>query len=123
MKSKHIITLGVMLSILSGAITLFTSCDSHTYEEAAGPAVTNPVYTTNIKPVFQNNCVSCHSQAYGQEPYFETYDQVKEETLNGDVVCRIDDQSCGSVMPTTGRMAQPSINLIKTWKANGCPEQ
>ena len=122
MKSKNIIIWGVALSVLTAITTLLASCDSHTYDEAAG-VVANPVYATNIRPIVQNNCISCHSQENGQTPYFETYDQFKEQTLNGNVICRIDDQSCGSVMPQAGRMPQVNIDLIKTWAANGCPEQ
>lgn len=122
MESRKIIFWGVTLSIFSAAATLFASCDSHTYEEAAG-VVANPVYTTNIRPIVQNNCISCHSAENGQTPYFDTYDQFKNETQNGELLCRISGESCGSVMPESGRMPQVNIDLITTWAANGCPEQ
>jgi hypothetical protein len=51
----------------------------------------------------------------------ETYVQVKDAAENGNMVCRIDDQSCGTVMPKSGRMPQVKINIIKEWVANGCP--
>lgn len=96
------------------------SCDSATYDEISGE-VANPTYTSNVKPIIMNNCLSCHSEAGGQYPTMETYVQVREATENGDVICRIDDQSCGSVMPQSGRMPQTTINTIKKWAANGYP--
>jgi hypothetical protein len=51
----------------------------------------------------------------------ETYSQVRAATENGDLICRIDDQSCGSVMPQSGRMPQTNIDIIKKWADNGYP--
>jgi uncharacterized membrane protein len=96
------------------------SCDSATYDEISGE-VSNPTYTSNVKPIVVNNCLSCHSEAGAQFPTLETYVQVREATENGAVICRIDDQSCGSVMPQSGRMPQTNINTIKKWAANGYP--
>ncbi len=111
-----------LYSIALGLTALFfISCESATYQEVS-VATTDPTYNAHIKPVIENNCVSCHNPDYGQEPYLLTYEAVKDETLNGDLLCRIDDQSCGSVMPTTGRMPQAKIDLIRYWKEDGCPE-
>jgi hypothetical protein len=49
----------------------------------------------------------------------ETYAQVREAAENGNMICRIDDQSCGLVMPQSGRMPQTKINTIKNWVSNG----
>ena len=75
----------------------------------------------NIKSIIDNNCLSCHSVAGAEFPTMETYIQVKEAAENGDMICRIDNQSCGAVMPQSGRMSQPTINTIKKWVANGYP--
>jgi mono/diheme cytochrome c family protein len=101
------------------ALTLF-SCQSNTYEDISPKNVTNPTYAKNIKPIFDANCVSCHSDGgSGQSPNLETYEQVKNGCENGKVICRIDDQSCGEVMPQAGRMPQSTIDLIKLWEAQG----
>ena len=96
------------------------SCDSSTYNEISGD-IANPTYTSNVKPIIENNCLSCHSAAGAQYPTMETYLQVREATEKGEVICRIDDQSCGAVavMPQSGRMPQATINTIKKWAANG----
>jgi hypothetical protein len=96
------------------------SCESSTYEEITAE-VTNPSYTANIKSIIDNNCLSCHSVAGAEFPTMETYIQVKEAAENGNMICRIDNQSCGAVMPQSGRMPQPTINTIKKWVANGYP--
>jgi uncharacterized membrane protein len=96
------------------------SCESSTYEEISGE-VANPTYTAKVKPIIVNNCLSCHSTAGAQFPTMETYPQVREAAENGNMICRIDDQSCGAVMPQSGRMPQNRINTIKKWVANGFP--
>ena len=96
------------------------SCDASTYDAISGE-VGNPTYSANVKNIIDNNCLSCHSAAGDQYPTMETYAQLKEATEKGDVICRIDDQSCGSVMPQSGRMPQTNINTIKKWAANGFP--
>lgn len=108
-------TLGVLAIF---ALTLF-SCQSNTYEDISPKNVTNPTYAKNIKPIFDANCVSCHSQGgTGQYPNLETYEEVKVASENGSVICRID-EICGQVMPQAGRMPQNTIDLIKLWKSQG----
>jgi len=96
------------------------SCDSVTYDEISRD-VANPTYSSNVKPIIANNCLSCHSTAGAQYPTLETYVQVKESAEIGSMICRIDDQSCGAVMPQSGRMPQTNINTIKKWAAKGYP--
>jgi hypothetical protein len=102
------------------AICFVFSCESNTYEEISGE-IENPTYTLNVKSIIDNNCLSCHSSSGGEFPTMETYLQVKDVAQNGNMICRIDDQSCGSVMPQSGRMPQTKINTIKKWTNNGCP--
>ena len=84
--------------------------------------ITNPTYTKDIKPVMTANCTSCHSTSgKDDQPYLENYDQVKEATKTGTLLCRIDG-SCGSVMPPTGgKLPQATIDMIKLWATNDYP--
>lgn len=109
-----------IIIVLMIAYFIGFSCESATYEEISGE-VENPTYTANVKSIIVNNCLSCHSVAGAELPTMETYSQVRDAAENGDMICRIDDQSCGTVMPQTGRMPQPKINTIKNWVANGYP--
>ncbi len=98
----------------------YLGCDSTTYQEIADDTA-NPVYNIHIKPIIENNCASCHNPENGQQPYYQTYEEVKTVTLAGPLICRID-ETCGSVMPPTGRMPQTTIDIIKRWRDQGCPE-
>ena len=114
MKSLKIIVLIIFGSLIA-------SCQSNTYDDIGGAVVTNPTYVKNIIPIMNAKCLGCHNG--NQYPNLQGYENVKEATLNGDVLCRIDDQSCGNVMPTSGRMSQATIDRIKLWATNGFVNQ
>lgn len=104
--------------ILTGTAIILSSCESNTYKEIS--VVANPTYSANVGPIIKSNCLSCHSGG-SQFPNLETYAEVKDATLNGNLLCRIDDPSVcfGSIMPTSGRMPQTTIDLIKLWGVQG----
>jgi hypothetical protein len=114
----------ILFSVL--ASTLLLSCESKTYDDVAVTTV-NPTYNNDIKPIFDNNCVSCHQAGGADESFLlDTYDLVKTATLtdvngNGTVLCRID-ASCGNVMPQSGKMEKSKIKLIQLWAKNQCPQ-
>lgn len=126
-KMKKIISTIIIVVFLG---TLYVSCDSKTYEDIETPPVviTNPTYTANIGPIFQDKCVSCHSNGL-QSPNLTTYDEVKASVElapgDGGVLCYIDNPAaCFSekIMPPVsngGRMPQATIDLIKLWKEQG----
>ncbi len=109
-----------IISILLIAYYLGFSCQTATYDEIS-VEVAKPTYTVNVRPIINNNCFPCHSAAGGQYPVMETFVQAREAAEIGDMICRIDDQSCGLVMPQKGRMPQTNINTIKKWVANEYP--
>ncbi len=114
-------TLKITLLIL-GLMTLSViSCDSNTYEEIAG-VVENPTYQANVKGIMEDKCNSCHNPEYGQEPYLQTYEMVKDACENGSLICKIDG-SCGSIMPTEGKMPKARIDIIQNWALQGYIEQ
>ena len=93
------------------------SCESSTYEDISAE-VANPTYQANIKQIMSNNCTSCHSVDGNQEPFLETYDQVRDATENGVLLEEIEAPS-GQGMPESGRMPQSTINTINNWIAQG----
>ena len=109
----------IMLFFIS--LMVIISCESNTYSELELLSE-NPTYVANIKPLITENCISCHANGQ-QYPNLETYAEVKDACLNGNVICRIDTQSCGSVMPQSGKMPQSKINSIKLWISQGCLNQ
>ncbi|MFM9988666.1 hypothetical protein [Flavobacterium sp.] len=98
--------------------SLFTACQSNTYEEIT--VVTNPTYTKNIEPIFKSQCTGCHATGT-RFPNLDNYADVKLNCDSGDVICRIDDPTVcfGGIMPTSGRMPQTTIDMIKLWKSQG----
>lgn len=110
----------ILIFLLVG-FYLFFSCNTATFDEIAGEEVAIPTYNNDVKKIISNNCLACHSTEAGQYPEMETFAQLKEAIEQGDVICRIDNQSCGAVMPQSGRMPQTNINTIKKWAANGYP--
>jgi hypothetical protein len=104
----------IVLILVAGVFIV--SCESNTYNEISVVA-TNPTYTANIEPVIKANCIGCHSVG-GTFPALTTYAQVKASTSTGSLLCRID-QSCGSVMPPSGALTTPTIDMIKLWKQQG----
>lgn len=109
-----------ILVLLIICAVFMTSCTTRTYEEISeAEASASPTYTVNVAPVIQVNCLSCHSEG-GRFPTLETYEQVKDATQNGDLICRIDQtQSCGNVMPRSGAMPRPTIDMIILWQKEG----
>jgi hypothetical protein len=107
---KIIIVLILMISVF------IVSCESSTYNEIS-VTVTNPTYTANVEPVMTANCIGCHSVG-GTFPTLTTYAEVKASASTGKLICRID-QSCGSVMPPSGALTTPTIDMIKLWKQQG----
>ena len=86
-----------------------------------GGTADKPTYTTNIKPIIDNNCVSCHSPGgENSNVPLQTYDQVKAKASV--IKVRIEKPSGDpQVMPKGGKLSQANIDLINKWIANGMP--
>ena len=112
---KYVFIFGILISIF------VASCTSRTYQELQPPITSSTVVTYNkqIKPIFEAKCSGCHGVYPQQFPPLGNYAEIKDACENGDVICRIEGQSCGEVMPQTGRMIQQNIDLIKLWKTEG----
>lgn len=109
------IILVALIVVLVTVGSVFNSCESSTYQEIS-KAVANPTYSKNVEPIIRSTCTGCHGSQY---PSLENYAEVKDAIENGELICRIDDQSCGSVMPQQGRMPQTIIDMIKLWRDQG----
>jgi hypothetical protein len=121
MKSKN----GLLTILFAGTVL---SC---TYENpdtltANLPVVTQATYIANIKPIMDNNCVSCHAQVpiNGAPMPLVNYMQVKNAVLNQGLINRIMlENGNGLLMPQGGpRMPQTVINLVQQWQQDGLLE-
>ncbi|UKB83424.1 hypothetical protein LF887_20785 [Chryseobacterium sp. MEBOG06] len=109
------------LLLLASAATLLIACESTTYEEISDntPIIVPVKYTEDIKPIMDNNCVSCHSAASFKP--LVTYDQVKNN-IDG-ILDRI--QRANGVpgkMPQGGSLSATQVNIFIKWKTDGLTE-
>jgi len=83
-------------------------------------------YTEHIKPIFDSNCIACHSNPAinGAGVPLTTLSQVQSSIENTNLIDRINKQSGeGGFMPLGGsRMPQASIDLIIQWQTEGFAE-
>ncbi|MCB0524416.1 MAG: hypothetical protein R3A50_14275 [Saprospiraceae bacterium] len=75
-------------------------------------------YNTDIKPIIDANCISCHAPGGEEEnsPLL-TYDDLKKYTGNNDMVDRVNGTS--SLMPPSGKMNSCNVSLITAWVNQG----
>ncbi|MCS4303962.1 MULTISPECIES: hypothetical protein [Chryseobacterium] len=108
-----------LLTISFAAIII--ACESRTYEEISEntPIILPVKYTTDIKPIMDNNCIGCHS-ATSFKP-LATYDQVKNN-IDG-ILNRIQRANGDQEkMPKGGSLSTTQINTFIKWKADGLTE-
>lgn len=83
-------------------------------------------YTEYIKPIFDSNCIACHSNPAinGAGVPLTTLSEVQNSIENTDLIERINRQSGeGGFMPLGGsRIPQASIDLIEQWESEGFAE-
>jgi hypothetical protein len=97
------------------------SCESKTYKDIETPVDINakPTYQKDFKAILTKDCTRCHSEAGNQsQPYLDSYDLAKTATKDGNLLCRME-ESCGRLMPPSGKLPQSTIDLIKLWAAQG----
>jgi len=81
-------------------------------------------FSTQIRPILQSNCLSCHSNAVsfssGGGIKLQDYNDVKTNVLNGKLVGSIDHSAGFSSMPKGGgKLTDCNISIIKTWISKG----
>lgn len=120
MKTLKLTTLALIIAIGS------YSCSNNSEDDLIIPNnnVALARYTENIKPIMDNNCVSCHGTTNPNAGLSLTnYIQVRQAVLNNGLINRISRTSGDpQLMPTTGRMPQQTIDLVSQWQADGLLE-
>ncbi|MFA5297066.1 MAG: hypothetical protein WC389_02520 [Lutibacter sp.] len=104
-------------------VTLLVSCTKENIDTLSYPNtntdLTNVTYTANVKTVIDNNCLGCHGAVNPTAGFdISTYDKAKNN-INS-IISRVDLQTGQSgVMPTSGRMSESNIQILKNWKTQG----
>ncbi|HET8735967.1 MAG TPA: hypothetical protein VFM69_05185 [Pricia sp.] len=117
----------ISIGILSIFCILFISCSNDSESDLMERDTDSPIsYQANIRPIITNNCLGCHSSppVNGAPFPLDTYDRVRNQTENGNVLVAITRQTGESAaMPPTGRLPQGTIDLIVQWAEEGFLEQ
>lgn len=84
----------------------------------------NMSFTNNIKPILDNNCVSCHPTSNPSGGVIlDSYNQVKIVADNGKLWGSVNHESGYSPMPQGGgKLGDCDLNKIKAWINDGSPE-
>lgn len=113
------------LSILIVFTSLLASCSNTSTSDLTEPTgiVENVTYSTNIKPIIDANCISCHSNPptnYAPMPLI-TYDLVKNAVQNRSLINRISrNEGETELMPYGGpKLPQSKIALFIKWQEQG----
>ncbi|WP_397363121.1 hypothetical protein [Olleya sp. R77988] len=110
------------------AITLF-SCSNNSEDDLIDPIVIDEgekvTYITDIKPIFENNCIFCHNDppVNGAPISLTTFQEVSSQANS--IINRISLQAGEpGIMPFGGpRLPQTSIDLVQQWIDDGLLEQ
>jgi hypothetical protein len=81
-------------------------------------------YTTDVWPIINANCTSCHSgSAASGNVRLENYSQIKATGENGRLLGVIKHESGWSPMPKDGaKLSDCNISTIEAWINQGYPE-
>jgi mono/diheme cytochrome c family protein len=83
-------------------------------------------YNANIKPLIDSNCLSCHSDPPRNGAPFPltNFEQVSVSAENGSLLSALNKQTGETgAMPPSGRLPQPTIDLIAQWIEDGQLEE
>ena len=106
------------------------------------PVSENPTYTSDIKPILDANCVSCHKPGgIASNSPLTTYEEVvngvaSENACKGTgmqyvvkgnpnqslLYLKITNPPCGAKMPQGSSLSQGEIDTIRRWIEIGAPE-
>lgn len=87
------------------------------------PGVPSITYTSHVKFMMDNNCVTCHSPGtIGQFPFLTNYSEVKGQADAGRVLARAINGSGGGPMPPSGLMPQATLDTLQMWLDQGALE-
>jgi hypothetical protein len=106
MKSKYIKTAGIVI----GSLLLMSGACEPKEVVCNGATAT---YQKDIKPIVDDNCVSCHED-------FNTYEGVKGIVMNGEFEHEVIDER---EMPQGSKLSYDELVLIKCWLDNGAAEK
>jgi len=108
---KQVVRTGAAL-LIGLAVLLPMSCNKASGKLTPKCDGTTPTYTSTVKTIIDDNCISCHSA-------YSSYSGLNSITSNGQfekhVLTKQD-------MPDGGSLSQDQLNKLQCWVENGFPE-
>lgn len=106
-------------SIILFSMFIISSCSEAVIEDTEPePVVETVSYNSDIKPVVNNFCLSCHNDVTANAGLnLSNYELVKDATKNGNLILRIN--SVQNPMPQTGLMPSSKRALFDKWVEDG----
>lgn len=119
---KNCISLFILF-VFGSIIVISCSSDSSDDLDPINPPNDTVTYANNVKSIIDGRCLNCHSNppVNGAPIALTTFSTVKNETLNGNLLNRIEKtQGTAGVMPPIGStLSAAQINIIKDWMSDG----
>ena len=119
---KRFFPVALMLLVFA----LVFSCSKKNEEEMTNGSTTscnstNMTFATDVKPILQNNCFSCHGNGLSQNGInFDTYAGVKAVADNGKLIGAINHSAGFSPMPQGApKLSSCNIAKIQDWVNRG----
>ena len=83
----------------------------------------NMKYATNVQPILQSNCYSCHATNVATHGVIlDTYNGVKQQADNGNLLNVINHAPGYPAMPYgLPKLSECNINIITDWVRRGAP--
>ncbi len=114
------------LAVVLLSLVIFGRCK---YDKLSTCDTSEVKYGTNIKPILQNNCYTCHAQsnhvADGGGYNLEVFDSLKKFVDDGRLLKAVNwsDPSNVSAMPKGGaKLPECDLSKIEKWITAGAPE-
>lgn len=118
------ITLFVLCALFGLSGCYYDSEEALYGKPGTGCDTTVTKFITQVKPILQSNCLSCHSNSAatssGGGIRLEDYADVKTYAQNGHLMGTINHSSSFSAMPKGGgKLTDCNILIIQTWITKG----
>ena len=115
-----------MLCLITGSILVIIGCSKTSEDKLASPDppacdTVGMMYSTDIKPILQANCYSCHANGNAEGGILlDAYESVKDVAEDGKLIGVTTHATGYPPMPQGGaKLSDCDINKIKDWINNG----
>lgn len=110
------------LAAIMGCVTLFSYCSGSKKASAPKEPVPTFTYSGHIDKIISDKCGPCHIKGKGNKMPLDSFDMVKNNIE--DIIRRIElaPGERGYMPFKRPKLADSTIAMIKTWKAEGFPQ-